>query len=152
MNSPSPDPSSTEEMFPSANDPPTPTNNPLLQRYQQRAELSPPTSQDPVGGDAVPDTMDHVNSNNGASGANGFQGNGARPGLHSDKAKHRVEEDQPGWIWMNKRAQEEYAKAMETLIIEPGFKERYRALGDPFLEDDMLLSGDPFAKKESKKL
>lgn len=104
----------TETMFPEANDPPTPQNNPMLVPFQA-SELSPPTVQDPPdqNGVGVPseDLMD----------LGEVQDLSSRNGMDEDVMARGVglkEEDmrQPGWTWNNKKARDEYARAMEQVV------------------------------------
>lgn len=104
----------TETMFPTANDPPTPQNNPMLVPFQT-SELSPPTSQDPPdqNGVSLPseDPMD----------LSGGQDSLNRNGIDEDVVARGVgltEEEirQPGWVWNNKKARDEYARAMDQVV------------------------------------
>lgn len=110
----------TELMFPSANDPPTPPRNSQPQTFQPTAELSPPASQDPREDLEMGESMD--------TRVNRMDGNGTLPSifnpetdissnnLSGGKARKSDEENQPGYAWMNKRAQEEWARALEHVV------------------------------------
>ncbi|KAA6410840.1 MAG: hypothetical protein FRX48_05150 [Lasallia pustulata] len=121
----------TEIMFPTANDPPTPQSNPRLVPFPT-SELSPPTSQDPPdqnGGGLPPeDLMD----------LSGGQDLLNRIGMDEDLVARGAglkDEDmrQAGWAWNNKKARDEYARAMEQ-VVDKGFN--LREFGDPFDESE----------------
>ncbi|KAI4134562.1 MAG: hypothetical protein LQ347_001407 [Umbilicaria vellea] len=121
----------TEAMFPTANDPPTPQNNPMLMPFQA-SELSPPTSQDPPDQNGVglppEDLMDLSEVHNLSN----------RNGMDEDVLARGVglkEEDisQPGWAWNNKKARDDYSRAMEQ-VVDKSFS--LREFGDPFDESE----------------
>lgn len=119
--SPSSGEDETETMFPTANDPPTPT---LTQQnlHDFNTELSPPTSQEVPSsadkGTRQTDAMDYsVGQRNGADGAKDA------PSPTRDAARRMDQRNEPGASWNNLRAQEEYARAMEN-VVDQGFNLR----------------------------
>ena len=104
----------TETMFPTANDPPTPTTKArLIQAFN--SELSPPSSQDPPtshnGAPAEDDMMDYTpGQQNGNAAAVREQTVMREPSRKMEMG------DKPGAAWNNPRAQEEYARAMENVV------------------------------------
>ena len=101
-------------MFPAANDPPTPTTNPTLNQAFS-SELSPPSSQDPPtghnGARADDDMMDYTPG----------QQNGNAPALGEQTIKRESSRkmetgNKPGAAWNNPRAQEECARALESVV------------------------------------
>ena len=104
----------TETMFPTANDPPNPHNNPMLAPFQT-SELSPPTSQDPPdqNGGVVPseDLMDLT------GGQDLLNRNGMDEELVTRGGTLKDQEmREPGWAWNNKKAREDCSRAMEQVV------------------------------------
>ncbi|KAL4945405.1 hypothetical protein BDV06DRAFT_184838 [Aspergillus oleicola] len=94
---------------------PTQTTNPSAQFNGGASELSPPGSQTQTSSD-----MGNLNSSAKGSGPDGRSG--------ADSAQ------QPGASWMNKRAEEEYQRAME-FVVDLDFN--LDEFGDPFDVRDM---------------
>ncbi|KAI9696544.1 MAG: hypothetical protein M1836_005563 [Candelina mexicana] len=138
--SPSDEGDDTELMFPSATNPPTPPRTIQTQAFQPTAELSPPASQDPREDLEMGNSMDTtVTGTNGSAELLFTRENNpylANTGRHSDTAKKSDEENQPGYAWKNKRAQEEFSRAMEHVLDK---KWSMRDFGDPFDERDMEI-------------
>jgi len=110
----SPSDSGAEEtnLFPSTNDPATPT--PDLGHIGQAAELSPPTSQDPPmpgDGNVAMDMGGEEAMMNNITGEEERAINGIK-GLRTKDD----EREAPGGTWKTKRAQEEYQRAMESVV------------------------------------
>lgn len=108
----SPESEDTDAMFPTANDPPAPPGAPTTQTLYaeqravyDRAELSPPHSQDrfQANGD---DTMDLTD---------GFEATAGRSARVQDEtAQYAIsteDSQRPGASWDNPKAKEEYARA-----------------------------------------
>ncbi|KAL1964712.1 hypothetical protein VTN77DRAFT_6738 [Rasamsonia byssochlamydoides] len=84
------------------------------------SELSPPGSQT---------TLQH-----GGTGAAGFEKIGESQTPTDGKAQTTEQKEQPGASWMNQRAQEEYQRALES-VVDKDFS--LQEFGDPFDERDM---------------
>lgn len=103
------------DLFPATNDPSTPTQDP--RRSAPSPEPSPPTSQDPpLSGDG--DAAMNLGSEEPAMGAMfGGTGEGDRSINGTQMLRGKGDERNiPGGTWKNKRAQEEYQRAMEAVI------------------------------------
>lgn len=126
----------TETMFPTANDPPTPTANAHLNQAFT-SELSPPSSQDPptrhTDAPAEHDMMDYTPAQqNGTAAAVG-----EHPATRESSRKMEMA-DKPGAAWNNPRAQEEYARAMES-VVDQKFNLRERNLWCWGIRSAMLI-------------
>ncbi|KAI9711619.1 MAG: hypothetical protein M1812_007142 [Candelaria pacifica] len=152
--SPSDDGDDTELMFPSATDPSTPPRTTQTQNFLPTAELSPPASQDPREdlemGNSMDTTVIGTNmseerlaryitdklapSTNGSDLLLTHDNAHAAENRYSEQGKKSDEENQPGYAWKNKRAQEEFSRAMEQVVDK---KWSMRDFGDPFDERDM---------------
>ncbi|OAX79733.1 hypothetical protein ACJ72_05944 [Emergomyces africanus] len=99
------------------------------------SELSPPGSQDATGADTTKmeygdtqteyavSTSSHVGSD-GASGSDG-----------RDQASSAISRAEPGSSWNNKKAEEEYQRALE-IVVDRDFS--LKEFGDPFDDRDMV--------------
>ncbi|MCJ1479845.1 hypothetical protein MMC13_008533, partial [Lambiella insularis] len=142
--SPTSSPSSrSSSLFPSANSPPTPQNNSSSTLAQLRAaELSPPDSQDTY--PALPHTFTDAQTNlqeedgmvldaaeSSAMGGVGSSGVGVGVGSSGvgEGEREGEREREPGWGWKNKKAGEDYQRAMEG-VLDKGFS--LREFGDLF--------------------
>ena len=109
------DPEDNPNPFPSTRDLATPT--PDLDHGAPVSELSPPTSQDP------PDTNNNVamtdpteeQQQQQPSSVGGGEERRTMNGIRGLKAKEE-EAEVPGATWKTKRAQEEFQRAMETVV------------------------------------
>ncbi|MCJ1248422.1 hypothetical protein MMC30_005640 [Trapelia coarctata] len=133
---------SSEAMFPSANDPPTPQNihaNNALPKTENAgtyatpyaehpahpgSELSPPDSQDHNAPVRMGDLMETEHTSVGEAG-----GMETRPEVA--RGREVEEQNEPGWGWKNKKAQDEWGRAME-MVVDRGFS--LREFGDLFDE------------------
>ena len=81
----------------------------------QGSELSPPHSQDPPGSDAIgfgnDDAMDLTTG--AAQGTSAFADQFAIANLVSNGD---AQKNEPGWAWKNKKARDEYSRALDMLI------------------------------------
>jgi len=123
-------------LFPSTNDPSTPTQD--LRPSAPSPELSPPMSQDQPGDASAPSGLqaeDPMTSNALVVG-----GEAERPvnGTKGARPFKDDEQDQPGGKWKNKRAQDEYSRAMES-VVDKDFN--LREFGDPFDPRDASSQG-----------
>ncbi|RDW65932.1 uncharacterized protein DSM5745_09671 [Aspergillus mulundensis] len=84
-------------------------------QFAGASELSPPGSQTQPTGGSIDHTKEFVNAENGTTESTGST-------------------EQPGASWMNKRAEEEYQRAMEYVIDLDWNLDEF---GDPFDERDM---------------
>lgn len=122
----------SETLFPSANDPPP--REGMASSTIFSAELSPPTSQDPPDStewegfqdenlDPIPPgapSMARSKASEGRSrGIHGPNGNSSRT-LFKEGLEQSGPENEPGYGWMNAKAQEEYYKATEQ-VTDKGF-------------------------------
>ncbi|EAW10608.1 uncharacterized protein ACLA_050800 [Aspergillus clavatus NRRL 1] len=105
----------------------TPTNNADLDDphsdFAGATELSPPGSQT----QNFPDVTEMV----------GLEGNGPAGGSSaqiSAQPQPQQQQQQPGAMWMNKRAEEEYQRALEYVVDKDFNLDEF---GDPFDERDM---------------
>ncbi|KKK25094.1 hypothetical protein ARAM_004564 [Aspergillus rambellii] len=104
-------PSDVEDSQPRARTPTHPTQSTLSQ-FAGVSELSPPGSQTQATAEMV----------------------GLGKGLSSPDGGVAESAQQPGASWMNKRAEEEYQRAMEYVIDQDFTLDEF---GDPFDESDM---------------
>lgn len=140
MRSSSSDEDEADALFPSANDPPDAQNQPRAS--VSMSELSPPASQDlpddPEWTSFPADDMD-VTDNHRAPGGGGlqkhvnpaevFESSGqVQSPLKDDYEIRGDAENAPGFAWMNKKAREEYQRALEQ-VVDKGFNLREEGLG-----------------------
>lgn len=140
MRSSSSDEDEADALFPSANDPTDAQNQPRASNFV--SELSPPASQDPpddpewTGFQA--DDMD-VTDSHGAPGSDGLQrhvntaevfgsSSQAQSSLKDDYEIRGDAENAPGFAWTNKKAREEYQRALEQ-VVDRGFNLRKEGMG-----------------------
>ncbi|MCJ1384268.1 hypothetical protein MMC17_007384 [Xylographa soralifera] len=123
----------SDSMFPSASDPPTPQNlstNTL--EHLRSSQLSPPNSQDPFNMNrnvTQEDLMDMSEQQLGEMSSTGL-GN-TRGGPSNEEQKDA--EKEPGWAWKNKKAMDDYQRAMDQ-VLDKNFN--LREFGDLFDESN----------------
>jgi len=123
----------SDSMFPSANDPPTPQNLSASALAQLRSsQISPPNSQDPfnVNGNLPQEDLMDMSEHQ--------LGEVSNAGLVNVKGdlsneEQRDQEKEPGWSWKNKKAIDDYQRAMEQ-VLDKSFN--LREFGDLFDESD----------------
>lgn len=158
----------SDTMFPTANEPAPAGPDPAL----SEPLASPPTSQDPpdpIGVSSQADVMDFTESANANIGGNGFDHPGSGTagsagGIQKPQAKmggfggewEMAKEKEPGYAWTNKKARDEYHRAMEQVVdksfnLSKTFKTPHSGaktyadvtedFGDPFDERGMSAEG-----------
>ena len=149
----------SDAMFPAANEPAPTGLNPTISNLL----ASPPPSQDPADaisiGDDVMDFTENANANIGGNGSDqtmrsaGVAGSaeGSQKSLNKtgNSVKEEDVEKQPGYAWKNKKARDEYQRALEQVVdrnfnlsewckslhvIAPVNKNIQGEFGDPFDE------------------
>lgn len=139
MRTSSSDEDEVDTLFPTANDPTDPQDQPRASTFM--SELSPPASQDPPNDpgwtDYQPDDMD-VTESHGGPGSDVFQkhvdpadvfgsSGQVQSSLKDDFEIRGDAEHAPGYAWTNKKAREEYQRALEQ-VVDRGFSLREEGL------------------------
>ncbi|KAK2755964.1 hypothetical protein FQN54_005761 [Arachnomyces sp. PD_36] len=106
-------------------------SSPESGKFPPASELSPPGSQ------GVPNTKRQMSSSEGL-GAVSASFTNSRKGIDQKTSESTEAKNAPGASYMNKRAEEDYQRAMET-VIDRDFT--LREFGDPFDERDMSQMG-----------
>ncbi|ODH42113.1 hypothetical protein ACO22_01266 [Paracoccidioides brasiliensis] len=127
----------------SQSSPQTPTAFPTLGHSANfpGSELSPPGSQDAIGAESSKMAYDdsHLKYVAGASSQQpGGDSSGGVGGVGGDEKwedqSAAISQTEPGASWNNKKAEEEYQRAME-LVVDQDFS--LKEFGDPFDDKDM---------------
>ncbi|MCJ1420888.1 hypothetical protein MMC32_007247 [Xylographa parallela] len=123
----------SDSMFPSASDPPTP-QNPSTNTLEnlRSSQLSPPNSQDPFAMDRNIVQEDLMDMSEQQLGEQSSAGLGTLRGGPSNEEQKEAEKE-PGWAWKNKKAMDEYQRAMEQ-VLDKNFN--LREFGDLFDESN----------------
>ncbi|MCJ1292178.1 hypothetical protein MMC34_003728 [Xylographa carneopallida] len=121
----------SDSMFPSASDPPTPQNHGATNlEHLQSSQLSPPNSQDPFNTNRNVTQEDLMDMSDQQFGGLTSAETGNVRGQGSNE-EHKDAEKEPGWAWKNKKAMDEYQRAMDQ-VLDKNFN--LREFGDLFDE------------------
>ncbi|EDN03658.1 predicted protein [Histoplasma mississippiense (nom. inval.)] len=121
-----------------SSEPQTPTGGQIADETSNfpSSELSPPGSQDATG--AEPTKMEYGDVQTDYAAVTASQhitGDGAGSGASWDNQSSAIARAEPGSSWNNKKAEEEYQRALEIVVDRDfGLKE----FGDPFDDRDMV--------------
>ncbi|OJD15581.1 hypothetical protein AJ78_04171 [Emergomyces pasteurianus Ep9510] len=117
-------------------EPQTPTAGPAADETANfpSSELSPPGSQDATGADTTKLEYGDAQSEYAVLTSSHVGGDGARGTDFRDHPSSGISRAEPGSSWNNKKAEEEYQRALE-MVVDRDFS--LKEFGDPFDDRDM---------------